>query len=165
MAQVTFKGNTVNTSGDLPKVGAQIKDCTLVGTDLSEKKLSDYKGKYLVMNIFPSVNTGVCATSVRKFNEQASSLDNTKVLCISKDLPFAQQNFCAAEGLNNVEMLSDFRTAFGIEFGVQMIDGPLQGLLSRAVVVADPEGKVIYNQQVAEITSEPDYDAALQALK
>ncbi|MCU7695151.1 thiol peroxidase [Haoranjiania flava] len=165
MAQVSFKGNNVHTAGDLPQVGEHVKDFTLVDVDLNEKKLSDYSGKYVVMNIFPSVNTGVCATSVRKFNEQASSLNNTKVLCISKDLPFAQKNFCAAEGLNNVEMLSDFRTDFGNTYGVQLTDGPLQGLLSRAVIVVDPEGKVVYTEQVPEITTEPDYDAALESLK
>lgn len=165
MAQVSFKGNNVHTAGNLPQVGEHVKDFTLVDVDLSEKKLSDYSGKYVVMNIFPSVNTGVCATSVRKFNEQASSLNNTKVLCISKDLPFAQKNFCAAEGLNNVEMLSDFRTDFGNTYGVQLTDGPLQGLLSRAVIVVDPEGKVVYTEQVPEITTEPDYDAALESLK
>lgn len=165
MAQVSFKGNNVHTAGNLPQVGEQVKDFTLVDVDLNEKKLSDYSGKYVVMNIFPSVNTGVCATSVRKFNEQASSLNNTKVLCISKDLPFAQKNFCAAEGLNNVEMLSDFRTDFGNTYGVQLTDGPLQGLLSRAVIVVDPEGKVVYTEQVPEITTEPDYDAALESLK
>lgn len=165
MAQVSFKGNNVHTAGNLPQVGEHVKDFTLVDVDLNEKKLSDYSGKYVVMNIFPSVNTGVCATSVRKFNEQASSLNNTKVLCISKDLPFAQKNFCAAEGLNNVEMLSDFRTDFGNTYGVQLTDGPLQGLLSRAVIVVDPEGKVVYTEQVPEITTEPDYDAALESLK
>lgn len=165
MAQVSFKGNNVHTAGNLPQVGEHVKDFTLVDVDLNEKKLSDYSGKYVVMNIFPSVNTGVCATSVRKFNEQASSLNNTKVLCISKDLPFAQKNFCAAEGLNNVEMLSDFRTDFGHTYGVQLTDGPLQGLLSRAVIVVDPEGKVVYTEQVPEITTEPDYDAALESLK
>lgn len=165
MAQVSFKGNNVHTAGNLPQVGEHVKDFTLVDVDLNEKKLSDYSGKYVVMNIFPSVNTGVCATSVRKFNEQASSLNNTKVLCISKDLPFAQKSFCAAEGLNNVEMLSDFRTDFGSTYGVQLTDGPLQGLLSRAVIVVDPEGKVVYTEQVPEITTEPDYDAALESLK
>lgn len=163
MAEITFKGNSVNTQGSLPSIGEQAKNFTLVGTDLSEKSLSDYKGKKVILNIFPSINTGVCATSVRKFNEEASSLDNTVVLCISKDLPFAQSEYCAAKGLNNVEMLSDYRTNFGEEYGVQMQDGPLKGLLSRAVVVIDEDGKVIYQEQVPEIGQEPDYESALKA--
>lgn len=163
MAEITFKGNSVNTQGSLPSVGEQAKDFTLVGTDLSEKSLSDYRGKKVILNIFPSINTGVCATSVRKFNEEASSLDNTVVLCISKDLPFAQSEYCAAKGLNNVEMLSDYRSNFGEEYGVQMQDGPLKGLLSRAVVVIDADGKVIYQEQVPEIGQEPDYESALNA--
>ena len=163
MAEITFKGNSVNTLGSLPSVGEQAKNFSLVGTDLSEKSLSDYKGKKVILNIFPSINTGVCATSVRKFNEEASSLDNTVVLCISKDLPFAQSEYCAAKGLNNVEMLSDFRSNFGEEYGVEMQDGPLKGLLSRAVVVIDEDGKVVYQQQVPEIGQEPDYESALKA--
>jgi len=163
MAEITFKGNSVNTLGNLPAVGEQAKNFTLVGTDLSEKSLSDYKGKKVILNIFPSINTGVCATSVRKFNEEASSLNNTVVLCISKDLPFAQSEYCAAKGLNNVEMLSDFRSDFGEEYGVEMQDGPLKGLLSRAVVVINEEGNVIYQEQVPEIGQEPDYESALKA--
>lgn len=163
MAEITFKGNGVKTLGSLPSVGEQAKNFTLVGTDLSEKSLNDYKGKKVILNIFPSINTGVCATSVRKFNEEASSLDNTVVLCISKDLPFAQSEYCAAKGLNNVEMLSDFRSNFGEEYGVEMQDGPLKGLLSRAVVVIDEEGKVVYQEQVPEIGQEPDYESALKA--
>ncbi|HLT09029.1 MAG TPA: thiol peroxidase [Cyclobacteriaceae bacterium] len=164
MAAITFKGNQVNTSGALPSVGETAKDFTLVATDLSEKSLTDYKGKNVVLNIFPSINTGICAKSVRKFNEEASKLDNTVILCISKDLPFAQSQFCGAEGIQNVEMLSDFRTDFGHAYGVLMEDGPLKGLLSRAVVVIDTEGKVTYTEQVPEIGQEPAYDNALQAL-
>jgi thiol peroxidase len=165
MASITFKGNAVNTSGDLPSIGESARDFTLVGTDLSDKKLGDYKGKNIILNIFPSVNTGVCATSVRKFNEQASKLENTVVLNVSKDLPFAQSEFTKTEGIENVEMLSDFRTSFGQEYGVQMQDGPLKGLLSRAVIVIDSEGKVVYNEQVPEIGQEPDYGKALQAIQ
>jgi len=164
MAAITFKGNAVKTSGTLPSVGDNAKDFTLVGTDLSDRSLSDYKGKTVILNIFPSINTGICAKSVRKFNEEASRLDNTVVLCISKDLPFAQSQFCGAEGIQNVEMLSDFRTNFGGEYGVQMEDGPLKGLLSRVVIVIDPQGKVTYTEQVPEIGQEPDYDKALQSL-
>lgn len=164
MSTITFKGSNVQTAGSLPENGSQAKDFTLVGTDLSDKSLSDFKGKKVILNIFPSINTGVCATSVRKFNEAAANLDNTVVLCISKDLPFAQSEYCAAKGIENVEMLSDFRTDFGNEYGVLMTDGPLKGLLSRAVVVINPEGKVVYQEQVPEIGQEPNYEAALQAL-
>ena len=165
MSAITYKGNQVNTSGSLPSVGETAKDFTLVGTDLSDKSLSDYKGKNVVLNIFPSINTGICAKSVRKFNEEASKLDNTVILCISKDLPFAQSKFCGAEGIQNVQMLSDFRTDFGHEYGVQMENGPLKGLLSRVVIVVDPEGKVTYTEQVPEIGQEPDYGKALQAIQ
>lgn len=164
MTTITFKGDEVHTVGSLPAVGEKAKNFTLVATDLSDKSLSDYKGKNVILNIFPSINTGVCATSVRKFNEEAANLDNTVVLCISKDLPFAQAQFCGAEGIENVTMLSDFRTDFGKEYGVELNDGPLRGLLSRAVVVIDPEGKIIYEEQVPEIGQEPNYAAALKAL-
>lgn len=164
MATITFKGGNVKTAGNLPAVGTKAKNFTLVGTDLSDKSLSDYNGKNVILNIFPSVNTGVCATSVRKFNEEAASLQNTVVLCISKDLPFAQGDFCAAQGIKNVEMLSDFRTNFGEEYGVQMLDGPLKGLLSRSVVVINANGDIVYEEQVPEITQEPNYSAALKAL-
>lgn len=164
MATITFKGGNIKTVGNLPAVGTKAKDFTLVGTDLSDKSLSSYKGKNVILNIFPSVNTGVCATSVRKFNEEAASLQNTVVLCISKDLPFAQADFCAAQGIKNVEMLSDFRTNFGEEYGVQMIEGPLKGLLSRSVVVINANGDIVYEEQVPEITQEPNYSAALKAL-
>lgn len=164
MAEITFKGDKVNTVNNLPATGSEAKNFTLTGTDLSEKSLSDYKGKNVILNIFPSINTGVCAQSVRKFNEEAANLDNTVVLCISKDLPFAQAEFCGAQGIENVEMLSDFRTNFGDEYGVQMTDGPLKGLLSRAVVVIDPQGQIKYEEQVPEIGQEPNYEAAIQAV-
>lgn len=165
MTTITLKGNPVHTVGKLPAVGTEAKNFTLTADDLSDKSLSDFKGKNVILNIFPSVNTSVCSMSVRKFNEDAANLSNTVVLCISKDLPFAQAQFCGAEGIKNVVMLSDFRTDFGHEYGVQMADGPLKGLLSRAVVVINPEGKIIYEEQVPEITHEPNYDAALAAVK
>ena len=162
---ITLGGNAVHTVGKLPAVGTQVKDFTLTGIDLQEKTLSDFKGKYIIMNIFPSVNTGICSKSVRKFNEDAVSLNNTTVLCISKDLPFAQKAFCGAEGIDHVVMLSDFRNDFGNIYGVQMVDGPMRGLLSRAVIVVDPEGKIVYEQQVPEIGQEPDYASAIAAVK
>ena len=166
MAQITFKGNQIHTAGNLPEIGTTAPDFKLTSSDLSEKSLSDYKGKNVVLNIFPSVDTGVCAQSVRTFNKEVSAVDNTVVLCISKDLPFALNRFCAAEGLQNVETLSDFKTNdFNNAYGVQMTDGPLNGLMSRAVVVINPEGKVVYNEQVPEITQEPDYNHAINALK
>jgi thiol peroxidase len=165
MTTIQFKGNPIHTVGALPQTGTQAPDFTLVNGELAEKSLSDYKGKFVILNIFPSVNTGVCAASVREFNKDAASIDNATVLCISKDLPFAQSQFCGAEGINNVTMLSDFRTDFGHQYGVQMADGPLQGLLSRAVVVINPEGKIIYEQQVPEITEEPNYEKALAAIQ
>lgn len=166
MAEITLKGNKIHTLGNLPEVGTHLKDFVLVKNDLSNATLADYAGKRLVLNIFPSLDTGTCAASVRHFNKDASSLENTVVLCISKDLPFAQARFCGAEGLNNVETLSDFRSgAFGKDYQVEIVDGPLANLESRAVIVADEKGKVIYTQQVPEIVDEPDYDKALAALK
>jgi thiol peroxidase len=162
---ITLGGNTIHTVGKLPAVGTHVKDFTLTAVDLKEKTFSDYKGKYVIMNIFPSVNTGVCSKSVRKFNEEAAGLKNTTVLCISKDLPFAQKQFCGAEGIDHVVMLSDFRNDFGNTYGVQIKDGPMKGLLSRAVIVVDPEGKIVYEQQVPEIGQEPDYTAAKAAIK
>ena len=162
---ITMGGKTIHTVGKLPAVGTEVKDFTLTGVDLTEKKLADFKGKYIVMNIFPSVNTGVCSKSVRTFNQDAASLNNAVVLCISKDLPFAQKQFCGAEGIDRVVMLSDFRSDFGRSYGVQIADGPMRGLLSRAVVVVDPQGKIVYEQQVPEIGQEPDYSAALAAVK
>lgn len=165
MSTVTLGGNPVNTSGQLPQNGTQAPDFKLVKNDLSVASLDDFKGTKLVLNIFPSVDTGTCAASVRKFNEKASSLENTKVLCISKDLPFAQKRFCAAEGLENVVNLSDFRDGnFGSSYGVTFTSGPLEGLLSRSVVVLDENHKVLYSEQVAETAHEPNYEAALAAL-
>jgi thiol peroxidase len=162
---ITLGGKTVHTVGKLPAVGTQAKDFTLTAVDLTEKTFADFKGKYIIMNIFPSVNTGVCSKSVRTFNLDAANLSNTTVLCISKDLPFAQKQFCGAEGIDHVVMLSDFRSDFGTTYGVQMVDGAFKGLLSRAVIVVDPEGKIVYEQQVPEIGQEPDYAAALAAVK
>lgn len=162
---ITLHGQTIHTVGKLPAVGTQLNDFTLTDTTLSEKSLADFKGKYVIMNIFPSVNTGVCAKSVREFNKDAAALNNTVVLCISKDLPFAQKAFCGAEGIDNVVMLSDFRNDFGHTYGVLIADGPMKGLLSRAVIVANPEGKIVYEQQVPEIGQEPDYSGALAAVK
>lgn len=165
MASITLGGNPAETAGSLPAVGSQAPNFSLVANDMSTKTLADYAGKNVILNIFPSVNTGVCAASARRFNEEASKLENTTVLCVSKDLPFAQQQFCAAEGIENVEMLSDFKTgAFGQDYGVTIKGGAFDALHSRAVVVADASGKVIYNQQVAEVGEEPDYAAALAAL-
>ena len=162
---ITLGGKTIHTVGKLPEVGTPVKEFTLTGVDLKDNSSADYKGKYVIMNIFPSVNTGVCSKSVRKFNEDAAGLKNTAVLCISKDLPFAQKAFCGAEGIKNVVMLSDFRTDFGHSYGVQIADGPMKGLLSRAVIVVSPDGKIVYQQQVPEIGQEPDYAAALAAVK
>jgi len=162
---ITLRGEPVHTVGKLPAVGTSAKDVTLTAVDLSEKHLADFKGKYVVLNIFPSVNTGVCAMSVRKFNEDAANLPNTTVLCISKDLPFAQKAFCGAEGIDHVVMLSDFRTDFGMAYGVQLAEGPMRGLLSRAVIVIDPDGKIVYEEQVPELSQEPNYAAALAAVK
>lgn len=162
---ITLSGNPVHTIGKLPDVGTQALDFTLTGLDLNEKTFADFKGKYVIMNIFPSVNTGVCSKSVRKFNEEAASLNNTTVLCISKDLPFAQKQFCGAEGIDRVVMLSDFRNDFGKIYGVQITDGAMRGLLSRAVIVVNPEGKIVYEQQVPEIGQEPDYASAIASVK
>jgi thiol peroxidase len=163
MATVTLKGNDIHTNGNLPAVGDSLANFSLVASDLSEKSLENYTGKKLVLNIFPSIDTGTCAASVRHFNSDASQLENTVVLCISKDLPFALNRFCGAEGLTNVETLSAFRSdAFD---SITFNDGPLKGLLSRCVIVADENGKVIYTEQVAEIVDEPNYAAALDVLK
>lgn len=165
MASITIKGNPIHTNGTLPEVGQNAPDFELVNTDLSTSKLSDYKGTRVVLNVFPSVDTGICAASVRAFNKEASNLSNTKVLCISKDLPFAQDRFCGAEGLENVINHSDFKTGeFGKNYGLEIIDGPLQGLHSRAVIVLDENGKVLYTEQVPEIVQEPNYSAALDIL-
>ena len=166
MSTTKFKGSVVQLNGAFIATGAPAPQIHLVKGDLSISTFNDYKGKYVVMNIFPSLDTGVCATSVRKFNVLASSSPNTVVLCISRDLPFAQNRFCSTEGLANVVPLSDFRrdSTFGADYGVEMSSGPLAGLLARAVVVVNPEGKVCYAQLVSEITTEPDYDAALSVI-
>lgn len=165
MATITLKGNEVHTLANLPEVGSNIKDFALVNDKLEVKQLTDYDGKRKILNIFPSVDTGICAASARKFNEEAGGLANTVVINVSKDLPFALGRFCAAEGLDHVETLSDFRSSFGDDFGVTIVDGPMKGLLSRAVVVTDENNKVIYSEQVPEIVQEPNYEAALNALK
>ncbi len=165
MSQVTFKGTAVQTKGELPAVGTKAPEFALTAADLSTKKLSDFLGKRVILNIFPSIDTGTCANSVRTFNKEAASLDNTVVLCISKDLPFAQGRFCGAEGIENVVTLSEFKdTSFADSYGLTFVGGPLEGLLSRAVVVVNEEGEVIYTEQVAEVTEEPNYKAALAAL-
>lgn len=165
MATITLQGNPVNTVGNLPSVGTVINDFELVGQDLSVKKLSDFSGKKKVLNIFPSIDTGTCAASARQFNVEANSLENAVVINISKDLPFALGRFCAAEGLDKVETLSDFRGHVGNDLGLTIADSPLAGLLSRAVIVTDENNKVLYTEQVAEIANEPNYSAALEALK
>lgn len=164
MATTAFQRNPIQTVGDLPTEGGPALEFSVVGTDLSEVKLSDYAGKRLVLNIFPSIDTAVCAASVRRFNELAAGLDNTGVLCVSADLPFALGRFCGAEGIQNVDTGSTFRSSFGTDYGVTMADGPLGGLLARSVVVIDDGGTVVHSQLVPDITHEPDYDAALAAL-
>ncbi|GHE41168.1 thiol peroxidase [Sphingobacterium griseoflavum] len=165
MAKITFKGTAINTQGELPAVGTTAPDFKLTAGDLSEKTLSDFKGKKIILNIFPSVDTGTCAASVRTFNEKAAGLDNTVVLCISRDLPFAQGRFCAAEGIENVVSLSEYKDSnFSDAYQLKISDGPLAGLLSRSVVVIDENGNVTYTEQVPETTEEPNYEKALAAL-
>ncbi|MBQ0787079.1 MAG: thiol peroxidase [Oceanihabitans sp.] len=166
MATVTLKGNPIQTSGELPKVGTKAPNFTLTTTDLANKTLSDFAGSKVVLNIFPSVDTGTCAQSVRTFNKEASTLNNTKVLCISHDLPFAQARFCGAEGLENVVNLSDYKDgSFGKNYGLNFVSGPLDALHSRCVVVIDENGMITHTEQVQEIVDEPNYKAALEALK
>ncbi len=165
MATVTLKGNAINTSGQLPNIGDQAPNFKLTANDLSTLSLGDFSGSKLVLNVFPSIDTGTCAASVRQFNQEASELENTKVLCISRDLPFAQARFCASEGIENVINLSDYKTGdFGKAYGLDFVDGPLEALHSRAVIVVDQNGKVRYTEQVPEIVDEPNYKAALEAL-
>ena len=165
MAKVTLKGNEFTTIGTLPEVGSKIPEFNLTKSDLSPFSNADLAGKKVVLNIFPSIDTGTCAASTRHFNQAVSDLENTIVVCISRDLPFAQKRFCGAEGIDNVVMASDFQAgSFGKDYGVMFTDGPLNFLLSRAVIVADENGKVIYTEQVAETTEEPNYDAALASL-
>jgi thiol peroxidase len=165
MSSIKFKGNPIHVDGSFPKVGDQAPAFKLIAGDLSEESLADFAGKRKVLNIFPSVDTSVCAASVRHFNQDAAGLRNVVVLCISADLPFAQARFCGAEGIENVTMLSMMRgREFLKDYGVAMTDGPLAGLAARAVVVLDEHDKVIHTQLVDELTHEPDYDAALKAL-
>lgn len=165
MAQTALRGNPVQTSGDLPAVGAQAPEFSLTGGDLGPVSSSDFSGQRVVLNIFPSIDTPTCATSVRTFNERAASMDNTAVLCISADLPFAHGRFCGAEGIENVKTASTFRSGtFADSYGVGMVDGPLAGLTARAVVVLDTDGTVLHNELVSEIADEPNYDAAISSL-
>jgi len=167
MAKITLQGHEINTMGEIPPVGAELDDMNfkLTKTDLSDVGLADFAGKKIIMNIFPSLDTGVCATSVRKFNAEAEKLDNTVVLCISKDLPFAHGRFCAAEGLENVISLSEMRDFnFSERIGVKIVDGPMAGLMARSVIVLDENLKVIHSELVPEIVQEPNYEAALKVL-
>jgi thiol peroxidase len=165
MATISLGGTATKTNGTLPAVGKKLPSFTLSAVDLSSKRNTEFSGSRLLLNIFPSVDTGVCAASARKFNEAAAKLDNTKVLCISRDLPFAQSRFCASEGLDDVIMLSDFKTgAFGKELGVAIEDGAFEGLLARAIVVVDKDHTIVYTELVPEIGQEPDYKAALNHL-
>jgi thiol peroxidase len=166
MATIKFKGSDIQTAGSLPTNGTAAPDFKLTKTDLSETSLKDFAGKKVLLNIFPSIDTGVCAASARHFNKSAADVANAVVVCVSKDLPFAHKRFCEAEGINNVITASTFRDAsFEEAYGVKMTSGPLAGLLSRAVVVIGEDGKVLYSEQVPEIAQEPDYEAALKALK
>lgn len=165
MATITLGGSPIHTVGELPKVGVQAPDFQLVNSDLAAVTLADFKGKSLVLNIFPSVDTPTCASSVRQFNQQAAQLANTVVLCISRDLPFAQKRFCAAEGIDNVQVLSDFNTgSFGKDYGLEIADSKFAGLHSRCVVILDANHQVVYTEQVSEVANEPNYQAALAAL-
>ena len=165
MSQITINDKKINTYGRLPEIGEKAPHFELVRSDLSSVTLKDFKGKRVIMNIFPSVDTHVCATSVRNFNDRASKLNNTEILCISRDTPFAQKRFIDDEGLKNITNLSDFRQGdFGKDYGVEMIDGPWAGLLSPVVIVLDEEGKVLHTQQVPDIDDEPDYLSALKSL-
>lgn len=166
MAKITFKGNPVATSGDLPKVGTSAPDFSLTKVDLAAVTKKDLLGKNVVLNIFPSIDTGVCATSVKKFNQEASKLPNTVVLCVSKDLPFAHKRFCGAESIDKVTTASSFKGAdFGKDYGVTMTDGPLAGLFARAIVVLDKTGKVTHTELVPEIAQEPNYAQAIAAVR
>lgn len=165
MAKTKLMDNEVNTSGELPATGAPAPDFSLTARDLSDSALKDYAGKRVVLNIFPSLDTPVCAQSIRTFNVKAAELENTAILCISRDLPFAHERFCTAEGIAGVVSLSEMRDRnFGKDYGVEIVDGVMQGLLARAVVVLDENGTVIYSELVPQIAQEPDYDKALAAL-
>jgi thiol peroxidase len=162
MAQITLRGNPINTVGELPAVGSPAPSFTLTGTDLGEVTSDQFSGKPFVLNVFPSVDTPVCSSSVRAFNERAAS-SGTAVLCVSKDLPFAQKRFCGAEGIEHVITASAFRDSFGEDYGITITDGPMAGLLGRAVIVVGADGNVAYTELVPEIGQEPDYDAAVAA--
>jgi thiol peroxidase len=165
MANITLKGNAINTLGNLPKIGSKASNFLLKTVELAEKSLADFAGKKVILNIFPSIDTGTCATSVREFNKKAAALENTVVLCVSKDLPFAQARFCGAEGIDNVIMLSDFTAgSFGKDYELEITNGPLANLHSRAVIVLDENGTVVYTEQVSDIVDEPNYEAALKAI-
>ena len=166
MAKITLKGNPISTSGTLPGAGSKAPDFKLTKNDLSDVSLKDFQGKKVVLNIFPSIDTGVCATSVRRFNQEASKLPDTVVVGVSRDLPFALKRFCGAEGITNVVTTSALRDdSFGRAYGVTITDGPMAGLLSRAIVVIDSKGQVVYGEQVPEITQEPNYAGALAAVR
>ncbi|MDQ3177262.1 MAG: thiol peroxidase [Actinomycetota bacterium] len=164
MADITLRGNPFHTSGDLPDVGSDAPTFTLAGGDLSDVTPAQFEGQRVVLNIFPSIDTGVCAASVRAFNERAASLDDATVLCVSADLPFALGRFCGGEDIQNVTTASSFRSSFGEDYGVTIADGPMAGLLARSVVVVDANGEVAYTELVPEIGQEPNYDAAIAAL-
>lgn len=164
MAQITLKGNLVNTNGELPAIGSKAPQFTLTTSGLAASSLADYAGKKVILNIFPSIDTGTCATSVRTFNSKASALENTVVLCISADLPFAHGRFCGAENITNVSTLSTFKSNFAADYGLKIIDGPLEGLCARSIVVLDENGTVKYTELVAETVDEPNYDLALKNL-
>ena len=165
MANITLKNNPITTSGELPQIGKSAMNFSLIGKDLKAVSLQDFENQRLILNIFPSIDTGICAQSVRAFNEQAAELENTKVLCISRDLPFAQNRFCGAEGIENVITLSDFKNgSFGKDYGLTIIDGALANLHSRCIVVLNESHKIIHTEQVDEITSEPNYETALAIL-
>ncbi len=165
MAEITLQGNPIHTSGTLPALNTKAPDFTLTRTDLSDCGPADFAGQIIILNIFPSIDTPVCALAAKRFNSEAANLDRTVVLCVSADLPFAHQRFCEGEGLDRVIPLSVFRApSFGSDYGVTIVDGPLAGLLSRAIVIIDAGGTVVYTEQVPEITREPDYESALNAL-
>ena len=165
MAEITLGGNPIHTLGELPAVGTKAPDFSLTANDLSVKRLTDFSGKKVILNIFPSLDTSTCATSVRTFNEKASSLDNTIVICVSRDLPFAQRRFCGTEGLKNVITLSDFANgSFGKDYALEITDGPMAYLHLRAIVVIDENGTISYTEQVGEIADEPNYEAAISSL-
>lgn len=164
MANISFHGDPATTIGELPSIGSLAPSFSLTAGDLSDLTNDTLAGKRIVLNIFPSIDTGVCAASVREFNKRAASLDNTAVVCVSADLPFASSRFCAAEGIENVLVGSSFRSSFGRDYGVTLVDTPLAGLLARAVIVLDVDGTVLYEELVSEIGNEPDYDAAVAAL-